>query len=111
MARTVRRKNYEQEHPSGSWTATKVAGYYTQYDYIDHLLVYRPPTKEEYWHDWKRNHCESRSGRFGPTKKCKRFENSTDRMQYSMQYSRWLKNPEHEIVDQRIATSAKWAWF
>lgn len=56
MSRTYRRKNYELQHPLGSHGCFKVAGYYTQYDYVrdpnstyghNALCVYREPTKEE----------------------------------------------------------------
>lgn len=111
MSRTFRCKNYEQERPSTSWTSRKVAGYYTQSDWVhDSLYTYRAPTKQEWWHDYKRNHADKRQGRRGPGKYWRKHEHRMERTNYKAQFTRWLSNAEFEIIYQGQPTSARWAW-
>lgn len=117
MSRTRRAKHFEREHPNGAFVSEKIAGYYTQHNWVlnedtGYLeWIEHAPTKEQYWNDWKFNHADGRGGQRGPNKKFRKAINAQEDTKYKRQFNRWLHNPEFEIVDQTLMSSARWAWF
>jgi hypothetical protein len=107
MSKTFRRKHYETE--TVSFRGLNKFGYYTEYDLIDGAQSPRPMTPEEYFDAWYWAHgdCGSKR-RFGPDKYLKKRFNRKNKWNYKRQFHLWLRNPDYEVVDQTLATWARW---
>lgn len=119
MSRTVRRKNYENEQGQNSWRMKRIAGYYTQVEYVWceddeyywYEVVYREPTDAEYYHDYYRLHGESKhANAWSPSWWYRHNRMSQNRMHNKTELAKWIKNTDYEPVFENNPRSHYWDW-
>lgn len=110
MSRTFRRKNYENQ--CGKHAGSKIAGFYTVWEYVSwNLYVYREPTEQEYYDEYWRVHGESRNANaWTPSRWFRDQRQKHLRTQCKQQIHKFMKNPEHEVICEANPRSHYWDW-
>ena len=114
MSRTFRRKNYEAENRT-SWDnqGTKLAGVYTERDYIiDGRIrwVYREPTEQEYHKAYYNYHSDrqSRYVRKGPNKWYRKEKMHEHRMLDKSELRKFMKDDNYEPMCWNRVADGYW---
>lgn len=121
MSRTFRRKGYEHE-TGRSWYGSggKIAGYYTEYDYVwceDEEYrwresVYRAPTEAEYNTRFWRVHGESsHHNAWTPGPEFRKNRMRENRMINKEELNKWIRNPDnYEPLFEADPRNCWWDW-
>lgn len=110
MSKTYRCKNYELSHPRQD--GSKTAGWYTEYDYVNRLCVYREPTPEERYYRYLRAHGESRHRNARSPSWYYRHERMVENRSINKQeLFRCINQAEYEPLFEANPRSCCWDWM
>lgn len=121
MSRTYRRKNYETVCQNSYWGGSKLAGFYTEVDWVPldlnrgwlgHVYTYRAPTKAERFKRWYSAHGESRHANHrtpGPAYREHRMRQN--RSINKEELHRCLREVEYEPLFEANPRDCWWDWI
>ena len=111
MARTYRRKNAEQVRGVSCWTWSKQFGWYGERNWVGDIYCWTEPTKRELYHTKRELHSDKKNYGCPPCKGYRKETHWKEKMDFKGQFSRWLKNPEYEIVNNEKMHRDNMGWY
>lgn len=114
MSRTFRRKGFERTQ-GATWDrrGDKVAGYYTRYEWDrawGWLMIFRKPTKQEFYENYWRIHGDSHRNAWSPSRGYRERRQRENRSINKNEIQKWVKNPDYEPLTESDPRSCLWDW-
>ena len=113
MSKTIRRKNFEKtQNTSWDKQGSKIAGYYTEADYVAYgLSCYREPTEQEYFDKYYWAHGESKhANQRSPGKSYRKPRTREWRQKARQELHRFMTREDYEVVLDANPINCWWDW-
>ena len=113
MSRTIRRVNQERAQPTNSrWKWSKLHGWYGEnYYYTKGVCELTIPNARQRFEKWYLLHGDKSSHFDPPYAGYRKRTRRREKHNYKLQYQRWLKNPDFEIISQMKLASCNIGYY